>query len=171
MANGTCHKCQAALQEASKFCLNCGAMVEQDVEGEEDKLVGKIVADRYRIVKILGEGGMGRVYLAEQKMGGATRKVAIKTLHQELSGDPQLVARFYRECETVIELSHPNTIQFYDFGKFDNGTLYIVMEFIQGAALSQVLEQQGGRGLEVLRCDKIRLQVAMDDAALMRLME
>jgi len=159
MAHGTCHKCHAALVEASKFCLNCGAMVEQTVEGEEDPLVGKIVADRYRIVKILGEGGMGRVYLAEQKMGGATRKVAIKTLHQEMSGDPQLVARFYRECETVIELSHPNTIQFYDFGKFDNGTLYIVMEFIQGAALAQVLEEQHGRGIDVARCDKILIQV------------
>ena len=159
MANATCQKCHAALQDGSKFCLNCGAMVEQVADDNEDKLVGKIVAERYRIVKMLGEGGMGRVYLAEQKMGGATRKVAIKTLHQELSGDPQLVARFYRECETVIELSHPNTIQFYDFGKFDDGTLYIVMEFIQGAALAQVLEENPGRGLDVARGDKLLIQV------------
>jgi serine/threonine-protein kinase len=159
MATGTCQKCHAALGEGAKFCPNCSAMVEQVADDAEDKLLGKIVAGRYRIVKMLGEGGMGRVYLAEQQMGATTRKVAIKTLHQELSGDPQLVARFYRECETVIELSHPNTIQFYDFGKFDDGTLYIVMEFIQGSALAHVLEESQGKGLPVARCDKILIQV------------
>jgi hypothetical protein len=159
MSNATCTKCRASLQPDDKFCKNCGAMVEQTAAEGEDPLVGRIVADRYRIAKVLGEGGMGRVYLAEQKMGAATRKVAIKTLHPELGGDAQLVARFYRECETVIELSHPNTIQFYDFGKFDDGTLYIVMEFIEGAALAQVLERQNGRGLELPRCDKILIQI------------
>jgi serine/threonine-protein kinase len=156
MSNRACHKCSAPLQENAKFCLQCGAMVEVEAADAEDKLVGKIIADRYRVNAVLGEGGMGRVYVAEQKMGGATRKVAIKTLHPEIASDPQIVARFYRECETVIELSHPNTIQFYDFGKLDDGSLYIVMEFIQGESLAHVLQ----RGpLDVSRCDKILIQI------------
>ncbi|MBK8173273.1 MAG: protein kinase [Sandaracinaceae bacterium] len=129
--------------------------VQQDA-GETDKMIGKVMLGRYRIVKMLGEGGMGRVYLAEQKMGAATRKVAIKTLHPELSGDPQLVARFNRESETVIELSHPNTIQFYDFGELEDKTLFIVMEFIEGESLASLLQ----RGpIEATRADKLLIQI------------
>jgi len=86
------------------------------------------------------------------KMGAATRKVAIKTLHPEFSQDAQLVARFNRECETVIELAHPNTIQFFDFGALDDGTLFIVMEYIEGKSLASVMEQGL---LDIGRVDKI----------------
>ena len=99
---------------------------------------------------------MGKVYLAEQKMGTATRKVAIKTLHPELSNDAQLVARFHRESETVIELRHPNTIQFYDFGELDDATLIIVMEYIQGKPLATVLEEDGA--IDPARVEKIIIQ-------------
>lgn len=131
-------------------------MVEVQVEESGDPLLGKIIAGRYRVVSLIGEGGMGRVYLAEQKMGAATRKVAIKTLHPELSADPQLVARFHRECETVIELHHPNTIQFYDFGELEDRTLYVVMEFIEGAALASILE---AGPLDPTRADRIIIQI------------
>lgn len=132
-------------------------MVEvQQSDSEADKMIGKVLLGRYRIAELLGEGGMGRVYLAEQKMGAATRKVAIKTLHPELSGDPQLVARFHRESETVIELSHPNTIQFYDFGELEDRTLFIVMEYIKGESLASVLQ----RGpIDAARADKLLIQI------------
>jgi len=130
-------------------------MLEIEAEENADPLLGKVIQGRYRPTKLIGEGGMGRVYLAEQKMGAATRKVAIKTLHPELSQDPQLVARFNRECETVIELSHPNTIQFFDFGALDDGTLFIVMEYIEGRSLAAEME----KGLvEHVRVDKILIQ-------------
>ena len=129
--------------------------VEADMSAA-DPLIGKVIQGRYRPTKLLGEGGMGRVYIAEQKMGAATRKVAIKTLHPELSQDPQLVARFNRECETVIELSHPNTIQFFDFGTLDDNTLFIVMEFIEGKSLAQIME----KGLlDIGLVDKILIQI------------
>lgn len=151
-----CTRCGKPLTEQAKFCLHCGAMIEVAVDGEVDPLVGKIVQGRYRVLKVLGEGGMGKVYLAEQKMGAATRKVAIKTLLPELSGDPQLVARFHRESETVIELSHPNTIQFYDFGDLENGSLFIVMEYIEGESLANVLM----RGpVDVARADRLIVQI------------
>jgi len=151
-----CQRCQHPNEDHAKFCLSCGAMLEVEVADQADPMVGKVIQGRYRPTRLLGEGGMGRVYEAEQKMGAATRKVAIKTLHPELSQDPQLVARFNRECETVIELSHPNTIQFFDFGALDDGTLFIVMEYIEGRALAADLERGA---IEPGRVDKILVQV------------
>ena len=131
-------------------------MLEAALEQEQDPLIGRVLLGRYRVLSVLGEGGMGRVYLADQKMGAATRKVAIKTLHPELSGDPQLIARFHRESETVIELSHPNTIQFYDFGELDDGALIIVMEYIEGESLASILERGA---LEPGRVDRLLIQI------------
>ncbi|MEZ4327612.1 MAG: protein kinase [Polyangiales bacterium] len=131
-------------------------MLEQEAVEGVDPLVGRILLGRYRITKLLGEGGMGKVYLAEQKMGTATRSVAIKTLHSELNSDPQLVARFHRECETVIDLHHPNTVQFYDFGELEDKTLFIVMEYIQGEDLAHTL-QRGA--IEPDRADRLLIQI------------
>jgi len=151
-----CQRCSYSNQDEAKFCLQCGAMLEVEVVDAGDPLIGKILLGRYRVVRVLGEGGMGKVYLAEQKMGTATRKVAIKTLHQELIADPQLVARFHRECETVIELHHPNTVQFYDFGELEDKTLFIVMEFIEGEDLAHRLQ----RGpIDPQTADKLLIQV------------
>jgi len=154
--SATCQRCGHHNTDGAKFCLNCGAMLEQAPSDTGDPLVGKILLGRYRVAHVIGEGGMGKVYLAEQKMGNAVRKVAIKTLHPELSGDPQLVARFHRESETVIELSHPNTIQFYDFGELEDNTLIIVMEYIEGEDLAHVLQ----RGpIDAGRADKLLIQI------------
>ena len=112
-----------------------------------DPLIGHVIAERYRIVSKIGEGGMGRVYLAEQRMGTTTRTVAIKVLTTSLS-DQLAVARFYRECETVVKLSHPNTIRFYDFGTVEvplaggghRPQLYIAMEYVDGRSLAGAIE-------------------------------
>ncbi|MEZ4441909.1 MAG: serine/threonine-protein kinase [Polyangiaceae bacterium] len=122
-----------------------------------DPLIGTIVGGRYRITGLLGEGGMGRVYVGEQQMGTAVRKVAVKTLLPEFSKDPQVVARFMRECGTVVELEHPNTIKFYDFGQTDSGELYIAMEYVDGEPLSDPIERQGAMDFE--RVDRIMKQV------------
>ena len=108
-----------------------------------DPLVGQTVAGKYKIVKQLGEGGMGCVYLAEQQLGSTARKVALKTLHKHLSHDPSIKARFDREAGTVAALEHPNTIQVYDFGTMEDGTLYLVMEFVQGRSVADILEKDG----------------------------
>jgi serine/threonine-protein kinase len=152
-----CQRCSHHNEDHAKFCLSCGAMLEVAAAAHQDPLLGKVLLGRYRPVSVLGEGGMGKVYLAEQKMGTATRKVAIKTLHPELGNDPQIVARFHRESETVIELRHPNTIQFYDFGELDDGTLIIVMEYIQGKPLAKVLEEEGA--IEPKRAENIVIQI------------
>jgi serine/threonine-protein kinase len=115
----------------------------QGLEQASDPLVGQTVAGKYKIVKQLGEGGMGCVYLAEQQLGSTARKVALKTLHKHLSHDPSIKARFDREAGTVAALEHPNTIQVYDFGTMEDGTLYLVMEFVQGRSVADILEKDG----------------------------
>ncbi len=123
----------------------------------ESSLVGKLIGSRYKVTRILGEGGMGCVYEAEQQLGATVRKVAVKTLHPHLSQDPKIQARFMREVGTVAELHHPNTIQVYDFGTTDDGQLYIAMEFVEGKSVGEILEKTGP--LDPARVDHVLKQV------------
>src|SRR4051794_31480528 len=133
-----CPACHQSNVDGARFCAKCGALLPA-ATSEQDSLLGQIVGGRYRIVKMLGEGGMGRVYVAEQQMGTNVRKVAVKTLQAQYAKDQQVLARFHRECGTVSELEHPNTIQFFDFGQTSDGQLYIAMEYVQGQSLSDAL--------------------------------
>ena len=151
-----CPSCQAENVEGARFCAKCGALIPVAEEPEVDKLIGQTVGGRYTIMKILGEGGMGRVYEAERMLAGTTQRVAVKTLHAHLSSDPQIVARFHRECRTMAGLRHPNTIKVEDFGQTADGTLYIAMEFVEGKSIEKVLEQ-GAMAPE--RVEKIMGQV------------
>src|SRR5215813_11575093 len=137
-----CEACGHANLEGARFCANCGALLPSEQRGT-DPMIGQIVGGRFRVTGVLGEGGMGIVYVGEQQMGSTVRKVAIKTLHSHLSKDPSVLQRFHRECGTVAQLEHPNTIKFYDFGATADGTLYIAMEFVKGRALNEVIEKGG----------------------------
>src|SRR5258706_7641966 len=136
-----CPACHQPNVDGARFCAKCGALLPVPSEGAGDSLVGQIIGGRYRITQVLGEGGMGRVYLAEQQMGTNVRKVEVKTLQVQYAKDQQVLARFHRECGTVSELEHPNTIQFFDFGQTPDGQLYIAMEYVQGQSLSDALQQ------------------------------
>jgi eukaryotic-like serine/threonine-protein kinase len=158
-----CEACQHQNIDGARFCANCGALMPTLAEAGADPLIGQLIGGRYRVTGVLGEGGMGIVYVGEQQMGSTVRKVAIKTLHAHLSKDPSVIARFHRECGTVAQLEHPNTIKFYDFGSTADGTLYIAMEFVAGKPLADVLSQGP---LSVERTIKIMRQVcgALDEA-------
>src|SRR5687768_777731 len=150
-------KCEACGHDnvaGARFCARCGALLPLE-QSEQSPMIGQIIGGRYRITGVLGEGGMGVVFVGEQQMGSTIRKVAVKTLHPHLSRDPSVLARFHRECGTVAQLEHPNTIKFYDFGSTSDGTLYIAMEFVAGKPLSQVIEASGAlspeRTLKILR--------------------
>src|SRR6187549_3757452 len=127
-------------------------------------LIGQVVGGRYHIVSLIGEGGMGIVYKAEQRLGSAVRRVAVKTLHAELSRDPSITARFHREVGTIAQLEHPNTVKVYDFGSTDDGTLYIAMEFLDGRPLNRVIQTEGA--LEPRRVANLLRQIAgsLDEA-------
>ena len=111
--------------------------------GADHLLAEQTIAGKYRVLRLLGEGGMGCVYACEQRLGTTTRLVAVKTLHKHLSHDRSIQARFQREVATVSALEHPNTIQVFDFGLMEDGTLYIVMEYLQGRSVADVLEKDG----------------------------
>jgi serine/threonine protein kinase len=105
-----------------------------------DPLIGQTIANgKYRIQKVLGEGGMGKVYQGVQKLGDLDRLVAIKTLQPELAMDEGLVKRFLREAGTVGMLEHPNTIKFFESGKLDDGKLFVAMEFVPGESLAHLI--------------------------------
>jgi serine/threonine-protein kinase len=118
-------------------------MTQADSVSAEHPLVGQTIANKFKIIRVLGEGGMGCVYLGEQMLGTTARKVAVKTLHKHLSHDDSVKKRFDREVATVAALEHPNTIQIYDYGAMPDGTLYIVMEFVQGRSVADILEKDG----------------------------
>src|SRR5215831_3876520 len=101
-----CSACKTPLDDSLRICPHCGAL---QPSAAADPLVGTSLGGRYRILKLLGEGGMGAVYVGEQQMGTKTRKVAVKTLHPHLSKDPKVQTRFQREVATIAELEHPNT--------------------------------------------------------------
>lgn len=138
-----CPSCNTDNVEGARFCAKCGALMPIAETEEKDLLLGQKVGGRYTIKRVLGEGGMGRVYEAEQAIAGTIKRIAVKTLHPHLSKDPQIVARFNRECATVAGLKHQNTIHVEDFGQTDDGTLYIAMEFVEGPSVAKELELHG----------------------------
>lgn len=106
----------------------------------ESALVGTIIADRYRIVSRIGEGGMGQVYLAEHiKM---KRMSAIKVMRPTLVDDAEALQRFTREAENASKLSHPNVASIFDFGETSDGIVYLAMEFIEGESLHATLVRE-----------------------------
>ena len=100
---------------------------------------GQKVNNRYEIVKTIGEGGMANVYLAKDTI--LDRNVAIKVLRGDLSSDDKFIRRFQREALSVSNLSHPNIVEVYDVGEED-GSHYIVMEYIEGKTLKQLLKKR-----------------------------
>ena len=115
---------------------------------------GQKINDRYEIIQTIGEGGMANVYLARDVI--LDRYVAIKILRGDLAGDEKFVRRFQREALAASSLSHPNIVEMYDVGE-DNGTYYIVMEYIQGKTLKQLIKKRGA--LTLSECIDIMLQL------------
>jgi serine/threonine-protein kinase len=136
-----CHQCGTPHGEGDRFCPSCGAASKADAESSKDPLVGRTIAGSYIILELVGVGGMGRVYRAEQRMLGRT--VAIKVIHPHLLSDEQSVARFYTEARAASRLNHPNSVSIIDFGRTDDGILYLVMEYLQGKDLARLLREDG----------------------------
>ncbi|MET0402842.1 MAG: serine/threonine-protein kinase, partial [Cystobacter sp.] len=116
--------------------------------------VGQVVGGRFRVLRALGEGGMGSVYEAEQS--GLDRLVALKVMHPHIASAPGFVARFHREARVLARLSHPGTVRVYDFGS-DEGLLFLAMERAAGESLDAVLQREGW--LPVHRAIALAVQV------------
>ena len=111
------------------------------VGAEADPLLGRVLNDRYRVVEVIGHGGMGRVYKALQPP--LDRVVALKVLGPGHDRDPNFYKRFFLEASVTAKLTHPNTITLYDYGRTDDGIFFIAMEFLNGRTLSQVMQSDG----------------------------
>ena len=107
----------------------------------QDTLSGTLFANRYRISRKLGGGGMADVYLAEDSELG--RRVAIKVLHERYANDEQFVERFRREATHAAGLSHPNIVSIFDRGTTSEGSYYIVMEYVEGRTLKELVRGRG----------------------------
>ncbi|HTM18991.1 MAG TPA: serine/threonine-protein kinase, partial [Kofleriaceae bacterium] len=106
----------------------------------DDSLVNRVIADKFRLRACIGAGASGAVYQADQIALGRT--VAVKILRPELAEDPRIVNRFHDEALAASRLNHPNTVSIIDYGQTSDGLLYLVMEFLRGQTLTQVLQQR-----------------------------
>ena len=108
---------------------------------EADVLLGTVLAGRYRIEELIGSGGMGAVYRAEHVH--MRKAVAVKVLHKEMTAFPEVVARFEREAVAAGRIEHPHVVSASDFGKLEDGSFYLVLEFIEGQSLAKLVDKQG----------------------------
>jgi serine/threonine protein kinase len=106
----------------------------------DQRLIGRTIAGRYSLVRLLGDGGMGAVYKAEDNV--LRRFVALKLLHPAAAANPAAVERFLREAQAAASIGHPNIIDILDFGEAD-GKPYLVMEYLRGRSLADVLQTDG----------------------------
>ncbi|MCB9593331.1 MAG: protein kinase [Sandaracinaceae bacterium] len=139
-----CMLCDRPNPPDARFCAGCGhqfgADVFEDEDGVADPLLGRVIADRYRMEELLGRGGMGVVYRVEHVNIG--KLMAMKLLHGALARDKDTVKRFKREAELVSRLDHANTVQVFDFGQSE-GMMFLVMEYLPGRDLGQVIKEDG----------------------------
>ena len=168
MPGVTCRVCDLENAEGARFCSACGAALSADKSG--DALVGKTIAGKFRIEKLLGNGAMGRVYKATHI--ALDRGVALKVMHDHLARSGEFATRFVREARAASRLDHPNSIRVLDFGrgdKDDGHVLYLVMELFVGTDLYGLLRDEGP--LEISRAGKIVSQVlsALEDAHAIKL--
>src|SRR5262245_13931760 len=130
-------------------------------DDSQDPLIGTTVAGRYKVIKPLGEGGMGQVYLAEHV--AIEKRIALKVLHAEYAHKGDIVARFQQEAISASRIKHPNVLDVFDFGQLDNGCFYLAMEFLEGNDLAG--EIQRAKVLDPVRGLRVALQICRALAA------
>ena len=135
-----CPKCGKRFLGNEEFCPTDGqTLADLDDKKLEDPLVGTTIDGRYQVEKKLGEGGMGVVYLAKHAVIG--NKCAIKVLRGELTGEGEVSERFIQEARAAAAIGNDHIIQITDFGQLPDGSAYFVMEFLDGLALHDIIEE------------------------------
>ncbi len=150
-----CPKCGRRYDTAAAFCQKDGARLQLTDEQQPDPYIGQTLLDQFKIEEQIGAGGMGSVYRARQTT--LHRDVAIKLLHSELADNRDAVRRFKREARVCTALDHPNVVRVFLFGQLEDGSLYIVMEYLKGRSLLEVLQREGA--LPVHRALHIATQI------------
>ena len=137
-----CPSCQARYPADFKVCpRDASRLIDAPGDGS-DPLLGMTLGDAYQIVRMVGEGGMGRVYEARHTRL-TNKRYAVKMLHPEYARQPDVVARFQREAEAASGIAHPNVVDVYDVHHTEDGRPYLVGEFLEGEELGGFLERAG----------------------------
>lgn len=138
-----CSTCQNRYPADFLICPRDGTPLELDGEAGTDPLLGKVLGDAYQVTRVVGEGGMGRVYEARH-LRLKDRRFAVKVLHAEFARDTEIVARFQREAESASSIDHPNVLDVFDVHKTPDGRPYLVGEFLEGEEFGEYLKKHGG---------------------------
>ncbi len=156
MAVFICQGCGAEHSSWGGKCPQCGTSETIRVAPATDRMIDRVVKGKFKIVRKLGQGGMGAVYLAEQL--GIGHRVALKFLKSEFSSDAEIARRFLNEAKSYARVAHPNAVALHDFGQDEEGNLFIAMEYCEGVDLKKVIAEQGR--LPLIEAIEIVLQVA-----------
>jgi tRNA A-37 threonylcarbamoyl transferase component Bud32 len=136
-----CPTCDRRFPAAFKVCPHDATPLE-DAPDDEDPMIGAILGGSYEVIRMVGEGGMGRVYEARHQRL-TTKRFAVKMLHPDLARQPDVVTRFQREAEASSVLTHPNVVDVFDVSSSADGRPYIVAELLQGEELGNHLDRVG----------------------------
>src|SRR5438132_2097947 len=136
-----CPRCEKCFEDDTLVCPDDQSKTKNTLPGTT------LLNGRYRLEKRLGRGAMGQVYLARDQ-NLITRRVAVKTIRPDILSDEDLqegeaIARFEREARTAASIQHPNVIDVTDFGKSEEGVFFLVMEYVEGESLYQLLRREG----------------------------
>ncbi|MDQ3173507.1 MAG: serine/threonine protein kinase, partial [Acidobacteriota bacterium] len=145
----TCPNCGAEYPDTTTLCPSDGVALEKT----GDSLLGQVLAGKYRMEERLNQGGMGAVYRGTHVLMDKT--VAVKVLRPALAADEKIVARFSREARAASRISHPHAVSVTDFGESEDGVVFLVMEYLDGKTLKEIIRAAGPmplpRVVEIIR--------------------
>jgi eukaryotic-like serine/threonine-protein kinase len=162
-----CPTCGKEYEDTNTLCPSDGTVLKKT---GDDALVGQLLAGKYRIEEKIDEGGMGCVYRATHIL--MEKRLAIKVLHPALAADEKIVARFTREAKAASRISHPHALTVTDFGESEQGVVFLVMEYLSGRTLKDVIRHDGpmplARVTEIVRQVSGALEAAHEQGVVHR---
>lgn len=135
-----CPQCDARYPKEFRVCPQDATPLEDAID--QDPMIGAVLANSYHIVRLIGEGGMGRVYEAKHTRL-SNRKLAVKLLHDEMARQSEILTRFEREAESASTIAHPNVVEVLDVDRLEDGRPYIVCEYLEGEEFGSLLDRVG----------------------------
>src|SRR5215831_17724274 len=161
-----CPVCDREYPNTMTLCSVDAAMLQS----VSDPLLGQRLAGKYRIESLIKRGGMGAVYRGKHVLMDKT--VAIKVLRPALAVDDEVVARFSREAKAASRISHPHAVSVTDFGEAENGVVFLVMEYLDGRTLKEIIRTEGpmrlDRVVEIIRQEAGALDAAHEQGVVHR---
>ncbi len=152
--------------EGGTFCEIDGTRL---VSGPDDDRSGSTIAQRYRLLRLVGEGAMGQVYEAEHTY--IHKRVALKLLHSHVAKNQEVIRRFHQEARATSAISHPNIVKVEDFGSDSDGSVFLAMEWLEGETLEEFLEREeptSAFAMQIVKDMCAGLKVAHDSGVIHR---